>query len=80
MNAKVQFTILYDANLYGPFPKRELEQLDGVSVSIKGTEETFVFEVTLYIKTEEQELFAAIYVIGMYTTSIIHRNKGIQQN
>jgi hypothetical protein len=78
--AKIQFTVLYDANLYGPFPKRELEQLDGISVSMKGTEKSFEFEVTLYVDTPDKDMFSAIYVIGMYTTSIIHRNKGIQLN
>lgn len=75
----ITFKIYHDRLTFGPFPVRELNALDGVFVTVRTMPQPFQDEVTINILYDE-DIYAAIFVVGQYTYQLMQKQLIAKQN
>jgi hypothetical protein len=76
--ANIVFTIEHDSFAFGPFPVDELNELDGLNVTSKIV--TSLKEEVTFTFHDDDDVHAAIFVIGQYAYKLMHINRIEKQN
>lgn len=78
MSKLITFSLQHDRLIFGPFPADELNELDGITVTVAPIS-TFTDIVTFTLNDDEDK-HQALFVLGMYTQSLISKRMKINQN
>lgn len=76
--SNISFTMDHDVAFYGPFPVDSLNRLKGLTVEVVRVSE-FKEIVTLTFPQDE-ELYSAIFIVGMYARTLMTKNNHITNN
>ena len=77
--ASITFKVYNDTLTNGPFPYKHLNQIDGLKVTVKHSQEPFREEVTLTFE-HDKDIYQTIFIVGQYAFKLMQQYMNASQN